>query len=319
VVQSFKGSDSWVILSPIEQSIKSKIEKIGVPLKNWDIQIYRGILTGFNDAFIIAEAKRTEILANCKDIAERKRTDEIIRPILRGRDIKRYSYEWANLYLLFIPWHFPFHNDETIEGVSAKAEREFERQYPAVFSHLLKYKKELCARNKAEVNVRYEWYALQRWAANYWDAFSKPKIMWAETMRIQRENSERFPRFSYSSESIFTDKTCFMAVGDDLQWVLAFLNSTIGRYQLSQTVAMMDNGGYLMQKIYLEQVRICNANKKTKAHLVSLVEKLLNPKIVTEKERVEAEIDTFVFEAFGISLSEQSFLKQALTAPLERR
>ena len=73
-----------------------------------------------------------------------------------------------------------------------------------------------------------------------------------------------------------------------------------------------------MQKIYVEQIRICNANKKTKAHLASLVEKLLNPKTVTENERVETEIDTFVFEAFGISLSEQSFLTETLTAPLER-
>jgi type II restriction/modification system DNA methylase subunit YeeA len=78
--QSFKGSDSWVILSPIEKNIKEKIERIGVPLKNWDISINYGIKTGFNDAFIIDEAKRAEILANCKDTAERKRTDEIIRP-----------------------------------------------------------------------------------------------------------------------------------------------------------------------------------------------------------------------------------------------
>ena len=150
------------------------------------------------------------------------------------------------------------------------------------------------------------------------DDFSKPKIMWAETMRIRRENSERFPRFSYSPESIFTDKTCFMAVGDDLKWVLAFLNSTVGRYQLSQTVAMMDNGGYLMQKIYVEQIRIGKINKKIHAHLISLVEKLLNPKTAAENEWVETEIDALVFEAFGISLSEQFFLRETLTASLER-
>ena len=91
-VCNFCSSDSWVILSPIELSIKLKIEAIGIPLKNWNVQINYGIKTGYNDAFIISEAKRNEIIANCKDEEERKRTDELIRPILRGRDIKRYSF-----------------------------------------------------------------------------------------------------------------------------------------------------------------------------------------------------------------------------------
>ena len=76
----FNSSDSWVILSPIEQSIKRKIEAVGTPLKDWDIQINYGIKTGFNDAFIISTEKRNEILANCKDEDERQRTADLIRP-----------------------------------------------------------------------------------------------------------------------------------------------------------------------------------------------------------------------------------------------
>ncbi|WP_129588204.1 hypothetical protein [Capnocytophaga sp. oral taxon 878] len=89
-----------MILSDIEQRIKAKIEAIGTPLKDWDINIYRGILTGYNEAFIIDKAKKEEILANCQTEEERQRTAEIIRPILRGRDIKRYGYEFADLYLI---------------------------------------------------------------------------------------------------------------------------------------------------------------------------------------------------------------------------
>lgn len=96
----FASSDSWVILSPIEQSIKRKIEAVGTPLKDWDIQINYGIKTGFNDAFIITTEKRNEILANCQTKDERTRTAELIRPILRGRDIKRYEYEWADLWII---------------------------------------------------------------------------------------------------------------------------------------------------------------------------------------------------------------------------
>ena len=97
---AFTSSDSWVILSPIEQSIKRKIEAVGTPLRDWNIQINYGIKTGCNEAFIIDEAKRSEILANCRDAAERKRTEQILRPILRGRDIKRYGYDWAGWYLI---------------------------------------------------------------------------------------------------------------------------------------------------------------------------------------------------------------------------
>ena len=90
----FSTSDSWVILSPIEQSIKRKIEAVGTPLKDWDINIYRGVLTGCNEAFIISTAKRNEILANCQTEDERKRTAELIRPNKR-------SYEDYMVYLLY--------------------------------------------------------------------------------------------------------------------------------------------------------------------------------------------------------------------------
>ena len=99
-VCDFSTSDSWVILSPIEQSIKRKIEAVGTPLKDWDINIYRGVLTGCNEAFIIDSTKRKEILSNCQTEEERKRTDELIRPILRGRDIKRYGYVENGLFLI---------------------------------------------------------------------------------------------------------------------------------------------------------------------------------------------------------------------------
>ena len=120
---AFSSSDSWVILSPIEQSIKRKIESVGVPLKDWNISIYRGVLTGCNEAFIISTEKRDEILLNCKTEDERKRTEELIRPILRGRDIKRYGYEWAELWLVAT---FPSRHYDIEE-------------YPALKNHLLSF------------------------------------------------------------------------------------------------------------------------------------------------------------------------------------
>ena len=125
-VCKFSNEESWVILSPIEQSIKQKIESVGTPLKDWDIKIYRGVLTGYNDAFIISTEKRDEILANCSTEEERTKTAELIRPILRGRDIKRYGYNWADKWLIAT---FPSRHYDIEE-------------YPAVKAHLLSFGKE---------------------------------------------------------------------------------------------------------------------------------------------------------------------------------
>ena len=133
----FSNSSSWVILSPIEQSIKRKIETIGVPLKDWDIQINYGIKTGFNDAFIITTEKRNEILTKCHTDDERQRTAELIRPILRGRDIKRYGYEWANLYLIAT---FPSRHYDIEE-------------YPAVKEYLLSFGMERLEQTGKKYNI----------------------------------------------------------------------------------------------------------------------------------------------------------------------
>ena len=115
-------------MSPIEQSIKRKIESVGTPLKDWDINIYRGVLTGCNEAFIISTEKRDEILANCETEEERRRTSELIRPILRGRDIKRYGYVDNGLYLI-----------NTHNGIRGRIPRINIDDYPAVKAHLDQY------------------------------------------------------------------------------------------------------------------------------------------------------------------------------------
>lgn len=213
-------------MSEIEQSIKGKIEAVGIPLRDWNIQINYGIKTGYNDAFVITTDKRDEILANCQNDEERARTSEIIRPILRGRDIKRYSYDWADLWLIYIPWHFPLHEDDSIQGASEKAEEAFKTQYPTIYQHLLAYKGDLSARNKAETGIRYEWYAMQRWGANYSDDFNKPKIMWKRVGSILR--------FSYDDTGkLGLDSTCF-ATGVEIAYLCCVLNSPMGHFLLKE-------------------------------------------------------------------------------------
>ena len=168
----FSNSDSWVILSPIEQSIKRKIEAVGTPLKDWNIQINYGIKTGYNDAFIINTEKRDEILSNCQSEDERTRTAELIRPILRGRDIKRYGYNWTGLYLIAT---FPSRHYDI-------------EKYPAVKNYLLGFGIERLEQTgkshivngekiKARKKTNNKWFETQD-SISYWEDFSKPKILW---------------------------------------------------------------------------------------------------------------------------------------------
>ena len=238
-----------MILSPIEQSIKRKIEAVGKPLKDWDIQIYRGVLTGCNEAFIIDEAKRAEILSNCQSDDERERTEAIIRPILRGRDIRRYGYDWAGLYIVYIPWHFPLHLDPTITGASEKAEEAFKTSYPSVYNHLEGYKDILKKRNQAETGIRYEWYALQRWGANYWEDFNKPKIVWGEI-------SDR-SKFAYEARGGYmVEATTFLMVGCHLPLLFCMLNSLLLEWLFSKVGTTTGVGTVRWKKYTIEQLTL---------------------------------------------------------------
>ena len=234
---NFSNEESWVILSPIEQSIKQKIESVGTPLKDWDIKIYRGVLTGYNDAFIISTEKRNEILANCQTEEERIRTAELIRPILRGRDIKRYGYDWANLWLI-----------NTHNGIKGVKPRIDINEYPAVKAHLDQYWDKISKRaDKGDTP-----YNLRNCA--YLDDFFKPKIVWARLMRISKSEIDSFPRFSKADAGYFVvDSLCFFT-GKGIDKLCTFLNSSLATYYYLKNIAILDNGGMQMRQQYIEEI-----------------------------------------------------------------
>jgi hypothetical protein len=212
-----KDKDLFLMLDQQDIALKNKVENTGKPLGEWDIKINFCIKTGYNNAFIIDEQKRTEILENCPDDQERQRTDELIKPILRGKDINRYQTQWAGIYLIFIPWHFPLHKDSSITGSSKKAEKIFQMQYSALYNHFLKYKTQLSKRNTAETGIRYEWYALQRCANTYYEEFEKEKILFSRIVRS--------PQFYYDKNSYYGEATTYVMSGNSLKYLLGFLNS----------------------------------------------------------------------------------------------
>ena len=207
IIMNFDKGESWTVLSAIEQRIKSKIEKNGVQLKNWNINIYRGILTGYNEAFIINGARRHEILANCKTQLEKTKTDEIIRPILRGRDIKKYSFEFADIYLIST---FP----------SLKIDIE---NYPSIKQHLLSFgydRLKQTGEKGARKKTSNKWFETQD-SIGYWEDFSKQKIVWLELTDK--------PKFSIDNDNNLCLAGTFLLTCDEpgIFTVLSVLNSNL--------------------------------------------------------------------------------------------
>ena len=161
--------------------------------------------------------KRTEL------ITEDPKSIEIIKPLLRGRDIQKYYPDYQDLWLIYIPWHFPLHKDRTTNNVFEKAENEFKINYPAIYNHLLQHKSQLLKRNKAEVGIRYEWYALQRFGSNYWQDFNKSKIIYP--------NMTKFLPFILDLDGYYyhNDRS-FHLITDRLYWLGAFFNSKLFDY-----------------------------------------------------------------------------------------
>ena len=267
----------------------------GTPLKEWDVHINYGIKTGLNDAFIIDSATRDAL------IAADPKSAEIIRPILRGRDIKRYEYSSPELWLLYVPWHFPIEDDNSIVGASERAEQLFQDQYPAVYAHLVSYKEKLFERNKAETGIRYEWYALQRWGANYRDDFSKQKIVWG--------NLSLSAQYAWVSTDYIINNPANFIVNGDL-YLLGVLNSKVADFYI-RSLGVTRNGGYFEYKpMFVEKLpvpQLQENEKKVFSELVSEILKLKGSGI--DSSKLESQLDELVFDLYRLSESERFFLR----------
>ena len=255
------GESEWIIQPKAHFDILKKMLQQGTALKDMPISIYRGVLTGYNDAFFIDEDTRERL------IAEDPKSAELIKPLLRGRDIQVWTPVWDNLYLLFVPWHFPNHSDSTIQGASEKSENDFKERYPSIYAYLEHHKEKLSARNKAETGIRYEWYALQRWAADYYEEFSKPKIMYPNMTSL-------FP-FIYDEKGFFgNDKTFMITANDDsvnLKYITAILNSKLCKLWIWYNCPELQGGTREIRKVYFENFRIpLNVDQQPLARLTDL-------------------------------------------------
>ena len=272
----------WLILSPIEKQIKDKIEKIGTPLKDWDISIYYGIKTGCNDAFIIDNETKEKL------VKEDPKSAEILKPILRGRDIKRYRADWAGRWI--IDTHNGFGDTPKVDIAD----------YPIIKKHLDQHWAEISSRqDKGDTP-----YNLRNCA--YYEEFKRDKIIYPET-------SGGFMAH-YDTDRFFIDKTCFIVTGENLPFLTVFLNSKLNNFYYSKIAGMELGNGLQTSKIYVQEIPVVRPNHKISqlAHgcLSEMANQSSQDKLSSSTIRVQAELDQIIFDIYQLNDQERNTVEK---------
>ncbi|EPU2572173.1 class I SAM-dependent DNA methyltransferase [Campylobacter jejuni] len=286
--QNSLSKENFTFSDENTSALKAKIERIGTPLKEWyGLNINYGIKTGYNEAFIITTEKKDEILANCKDEAEKERTAKLIRKMLRGRDIKRYSYEWAGLWVIGT---FP----------SLKIDIE---QYPALKQYLSQFlpRIEQSGEKGCRKKTSNKWFETQDNIA-YYEEFEKEKIVWAE---MTKEAC-----FVYDNSNFFTNQTCYFFTHCDYKYLLAILNSRLIVYYMQYISSHLGQGAFRWIRQYIEKLpipKINSKNEKLADELINLVDEILKAKEQDKNantQELENKINSLVYKLYNLTEEE---------------
>ncbi|WP_187943101.1 class I SAM-dependent DNA methyltransferase [Helicobacter pylori] len=297
--QNALSTESFIFANATLLDLRDKIESVGTPLKDWDIQINYGIKTGANEAFIIPTEKRDAILKNCDDLqkdergmSERERTKELIKPILRGKDIKRYSYEWAHL------WVINTHNGYTSATKSKIPPIDIEK-YPATKAHLDAHWDTIVTRSDQGDTP----YNLRNCA--YLEDFEKEKIVYSEIVQEPRfylDNGECELGYFYA------EATSFILTGEHLRYLLGMLHSKLITFAFKTFYAGggLGESGYRYKKAFIERLPIpqITENQELADKIIALVEQILQTKAKDPKantQGLEKEIDALVYQLYHLT------------------
>lgn len=277
--------DSFIILTSKLALLKRKIEAIGTPLKEWDISIYRGILTGFNEAFIISGEKKDELINKDPNSAE------IIKPILRGRDIKKYSANFADLWLI-----------GTFPALNLNID-----DYPAIKEYLEQFLPKLKQtgetfidskgiKQKTRKKTGNNWFETQDQIA-YQDEFEKEKVLWAEIVYDSA--------FFFDKNAYYPEATAFIMTGKKLKYIIGLLNSKLLTFAFKNFYAGGDLRGntFRYKKIFFEKIPLLkNPDRETELIFTFLVDIITFLKTIednlVEVSFFEQIIDALVFELY---------------------
>ncbi|GAA7459087.1 class I SAM-dependent DNA methyltransferase [Helicobacter pylori] len=291
--QNALSTESFIFANTTLLDLRDKIESVGTPLKDWDIQINYGIKTGANEAFIIPTKKRDAILNACKTQEERKRTETLIKPILRGKDIKRYSYEWADL------WVINTHNGYTSAFKSKIPPIDIEK-YPAIKAHLDSHYDAITTRSDQGDTP----YNLRNCA--YLEDFEREKIVYGEIVQEPRfylDNGECELGYFYA------EATSFILTGEHLRYLLGMLHSKLITFAFKTFYAGggLGESGYRYKKAFIERLpipQITEKNQELADKITDCAERILKSKEKDPKantQELEKEIDTLVYQLYNLT------------------
>lgn len=294
------NEDVWKIIPVNIQKINKKLLNRGKLLKDWSVDFFRGITTGANDVFLIDNKIANDMITIDSG------SKDVIKSTLRGRNIKRYKYEYDNLKMLFIPWHYPLHKNETINKASKEAEFKFEKEYNEVYNYLKEHKVILSNRNKAETDIRYEWYCLQRYGASYYELFDKEKIVWLEI-------SDK-ANYAYDDNGMYLTNSAYFLSGENLKYLLALLNSKLLDFYFFQITAQIAGGRKRYTKQYVEQLPVIEIEKTAQKPFEDRVNQILtikkeNPNADTNY--LEKEIDQMVYQLYDLTEEEIAIVENS--------
>ena len=285
--------EPWTILSPTELALKRKIEDVGKPLKDWDINIYRGIITGCNEAFVINEIEREEL------IAQDPRSAEIIKPLLRGRDIKRYHVQWAGLYMLATGYDLDIPNN-----------------YPAIYNHLQTIGEQI---ESGRIRVRgrgvfnrddqgENWWNLR--ACTYYSEFEEGKVVYP--------NMTKFLPFVYDPNGFYTnDKSFIITGGNYLKYLTGYFNSKVAAKWIRENCPELQGGTRELRKVFFENILIppvTGVNQHLITQIETRADQILAAKHTdpdADVSELEKEIDQIVYLLYDLTPEEIAIVEGA--------
>ncbi|KAF5062109.1 hypothetical protein DSECCO2_308330 [anaerobic digester metagenome] len=278
IQQSRLGIDNWCFENPTILDLRDRIGRKGIKIKDFeDLKIYYGMKTGLMKAFVIDEETRNHL------ITEEEKNKEIIKPFIRGKDLKKWKIDYRNLYLLYIPWKFPIDN------------------YNSIRNHLLKFKDDLIKRPEVKTG-RVDWFALSRYASDYSHEFEKEKIIWAE---IAPE-----PRFCIDGAKLYCETSCFIMVKPkkyDLRYLASLLNSNLLLWIFKQISPQIEGKRLRYKKQYVEQLPIYPATTEEQRPFIQNASRMLQ-----FNQELQKEINGFknwIMGEFGVEKFSQKLEK----------
>ena len=293
------GDAPWSILSLTEQSVLDKMQAKGTPLKNWDVSIYRGVITGYNKAFIIDDKTKEALVA--KD----PKSAEIIKPVLRGKDVRRFRARWAHQWVIVAK----FGSFKTLP-----------EEFPEIYRHLLQHEDRLKARGQCrysrsgsnsqekEYPGQHHWLELDNNPREtYLEEFAKEKLIW---MDLTEQG-----RFAYDDRAMFCLNTTFLMTGESVKFLCAVLNSQLVTWFMRNTALNSGMGVTRWIGYTVERIPIPKLTAEEQRSFVQLVDEILEAKAAdlnADTSELERNIDRLVYDLYGLTEEEDTAVERSL-------